>query len=1242
MGLDPSRVPPVDAPDPPDLAPADPPTPDRASILVVDDRRANLVAMEALLAPLGRRIVLAESGEEALRILLAERFALILLDVQMPGMDGFETARLIRGRLRTRRIPIIFVTAITSATSHMFDGYAAGAVDYLLKPVNPVILRSKVTLFVELFELNARLQREATRRGMDESLALAQRAGLSGVWDWHLPSDRVRWSGEYADLVGLPATAGGDPREWLATVDPRDRDRVESRIADAVRTAGTWEEEFRVVHPGRGPRWLSARGRVYRDGDGEPERFIGIAMDVTERHRAEEELRRLNATGERLATALTRAEVVTEVVRQARALPGVADAALLDPGAAPGLASPADTLVGAARAAGRAQHGSAGGVPWVAMPLGGDGTVLALSRPRDDTGAGEEVDAGFLAAFAAQCAQALERARLHDAERTARQEVEALQAATEALAAAGGRQDVAETIVREAIRTFGAAAAGVRLLAPDGATLRTVAVGGFDDALARPAGASALDEGVPTVAALAGTALFAEDEAEVALRHPAAADLPRAWPGLGALAALPLQLDQRIVGVLGLRFQGARAFGPEERNTLRAFARMAAMSLVRAGLHESEARRRAHADLLADVSATLDAELGLAGRIDRLRKLLVPRWADGCVISAPGADGGMRTAIGATEPAVEGVLRRGGPWTVDPDEGALLGCDDDEGGPFASLVAAGVIDPGTAGELGAVASGLFVAPIATHGRAAGAIALVFNEHPGRLLSELLPAEEIGRRVGTALENARLYEAQVDVATTLQRSLLPARLADVAGLELAARYQTATAHTEAGGDWYEAVEMPGGRVFLAVGDVVGRGTVAASVMGQLRSAMRAYALAGFRPRAVLEHLSRFAAGIPGAEVSTAACVEIDPRSDRVTYACAGHPHPVVVDGDGGVRILRDGRGPALGVTDRGYTEAQAEIPPGASLLLFTDGLVERRAEPLEVGLERLGAAAAAERAEPAGVMADRVVAHLAGAVSSDDVALLVARRDLPPPPLKLVLAATPDNLAVARAAVRDWLAAAHVGADGVQDVVLATGEALANAVEHGSADDGSQRMRLEMRLGPGREIGVVVADEGGWRPPAADPGLRGQGIRIMRAVMDEVEIDRGDAGTTIRMVRHPRVPPAPARRHPPGAEGTASVAIDVADPQRPIAVVTGDIDAAGAAAVGDGIRRECAADSHLRLDLGAVAYLDSSGVRLLVELAARQARGGATLTVRAPTGGPVHRVLVLTGLEDAAGLRLEEG
>jgi anti-anti-sigma factor len=208
-------------------------------------------------------------------------------------------------------------------------------------------------------------------------------------------------------------------------------------------------------------------------------------------------------------------------------------------------------------------------------------------------------------------------------------------------------------------------------------------------------------------------------------------------------------------------------------------------------------------------------------------------------------------------------------------------------------------------------------------------------------------------------------------------------------------------------------------------------------------------------------------------------------------------------------------------------------------------------------------------------------------------------------------------------------------------VLAAGEALANSVEHGSADDGSQRMRVEMRLGTGREVELLVADEGGWRTPSSDPGLRGQGIRIMRALMDHVEIERGETGTTIRMVRRPRLPLVTARRLPAVTEGEASVTLDDADPERVVAVLTGDVDGAGATAVARQIRRACPPDAHLLLDLEAVAYLDSSGVRFLVELAARQADGGATMTVRAPAGGPVHRVLVLTGLEDAAGLRIEE-
>ena len=123
-----------------------------ASILMVDDRPDNLLALEAILQPLGYRLVQAHSGEEALRRLLHEDFAVILLDVQMPGMDGFETATHIKSRDRTRHVPIIFLTAISREVHHQLRGYDAGAVDYLAKPFEPSVLRAKVAVFVELYE----------------------------------------------------------------------------------------------------------------------------------------------------------------------------------------------------------------------------------------------------------------------------------------------------------------------------------------------------------------------------------------------------------------------------------------------------------------------------------------------------------------------------------------------------------------------------------------------------------------------------------------------------------------------------------------------------------------------------------------------------------------------------------------------------------------------------------------------------------------------------------------------------------------------------------------------------------------------------------------------------------------------------------------------------------------------------------------------------------------------------------
>ena len=132
----------------------------KARILLVDDRPENLLALEAILEPLGQELVRVESGEEALRRLLHDEYAVILLDVQMPGMDGFQTAELIKKLERTRHIPIVFLTAISKDAEHVFQGYGAGAVDYLMKPFDPLILRAKVSVFIDLWQKTVEIRRQ--------------------------------------------------------------------------------------------------------------------------------------------------------------------------------------------------------------------------------------------------------------------------------------------------------------------------------------------------------------------------------------------------------------------------------------------------------------------------------------------------------------------------------------------------------------------------------------------------------------------------------------------------------------------------------------------------------------------------------------------------------------------------------------------------------------------------------------------------------------------------------------------------------------------------------------------------------------------------------------------------------------------------------------------------------------------------------------------------------------------------
>jgi serine phosphatase RsbU (regulator of sigma subunit) len=206
--------------------------------------------------------------------------------------------------------------------------------------------------------------------------------------------------------------------------------------------------------------------------------------------------------------------------------------------------------------------------------------------------------------------------------------------------------------------------------------------------------------------------------------------------------------------------------------------------------------------------------------------------------------------------------------------------------------------------------------------------------------------EIGSAV---LAKAQLLHKQTQVALTLQRSILgPAQLP----AEFAVRYEPAADTPEVGGDWYDVVTRSGTRYGVVVGDVVGRGLDAASVMGQLRSAARALLLENNTPAQALTALDTFTALIPDAHCSTVFCAIIEPAASRITYSSAGHPPAILVDAGGSHRILEQAQSLPLAVRDRLHRpETRADLPPGSTLLLYTDGLVERRQESLDVGIAR---------------------------------------------------------------------------------------------------------------------------------------------------------------------------------------------------------------------------------------------------------------------------------------------------
>lgn len=422
-----------------------------------------------------------------------------------------------------------------------------------------------------------------------------------------------------------------------------------------------------------------------------------------------------------------------------------------------------------------------------------------------------------------------------------------------------------------------------------------------------------------------------------------------------------------------------------------------------------------------------------------------------------------------------------------------------------------------ASSLGPPISSVLAVPLLERGRVFGSVQV------GALTPRDFDAETVdvlrllADRVGLAIARTRLYERERHIAQELQHSLLPKRLPAIPGVALAARYRPGDDGVSVGGDWYDAVALPGGRVAVAIGDVVGRGIAAATTMGQMRSALRAILTQGDNTGAMADRLNRFTLGLGvGEAVMTTVLMAIfEPTSGTLRFTNAGHPPPLLVAPDGSAGYLSQPASVPMGVLDAPrYPEHTIELERGSSLVLYTDGLIEESSEMIDVGLQRLLVAGRGVEPDVEALCEILLEKGLPPAGRHpDDVTLLVLRaQERLGERVELEVSGEPGALKSTRDTLRLWLSETAADRDEADDITMACNEACENVVEHayGLGDD-PFHVIFERT---GSEICISVRDRGTWQ--TATGPERGRGLELMRRLMDDVEVQHTSGGTTVRM------------------------------------------------------------------------------------------------------------------------------
>ena len=785
------------------------------------------------------------------------------------------------------------------------------------------------------------------------------------------------------------------------------------------------------------------------------------------------------------------------------------------------------------------------------------------------------------------------------------------------------------------------------------ADLSTARVVG-DDGLLRFVGTSSLDAeaeavvadlrphfGLGAEALATGRTVTADRVAWPPADQPDLADLA----AVGSAMAVPLSAGGRVLAVLWLsRRPDSPPFGDDDRVLVEEVAARGALAvdnvLLLAGERATARRLAVLQQVTAEVSAattpeevaevaatalaglTLDAGRAGVYELDAARRSLTALAMSGRD-PAEAQERRAWAAIPMTAPiALTAAVATGRPQWV---EAAGNGQGRRPGMP------ADLAERLTATPLASAAA----LPLVVGGRVLGVLGMAFRR-PHRFSEVergLLLA--VAEQIALGLDRARLFRAELDIATTLQRSLLPAALPRLTGLALAAEYLPGAIGSSAGGDWYDVVELDEDRVAFAVGDVVGQGPSAAAVMGQLRSALSTALLQGCPPAAALELLDRFAARLPGALASSAACLVVDRAAGRVRWASAGHPRRCWSPPRAPCSWTATAPAPSSACPAGGSTRRERRrVAPGTTLLLYTDGLVERRGEALDEGLDRITAAAQRHAAaDPERLVRQLLADVLADTDRPDDVAVIAAR--VLPHPLHERLAADPARLARVRRTVTAWTSAAGLPPETVDDLQLALGEALANAVEHAYPEPGhSGQCEYSLAHEPDGSIRARVRDSGTWRPAPADRGFRGRGIELIGALATDVTIGPAEGGgTEVRFRVVPPAPgdveglaPAPASVPAPvpaatARDGEAALAVRPG-PDGPVLELSGELDIAAVTRLRPAVLAAVTRPGEAAvLDLSGVGYLASAGVGLLLEAVAAARQAGGDGRLRALPGSP---------------------